>query len=124
MWNMVQKREIGGIDPRSFSNLLKRRRAHSIQLASHKEIVSAHKGGVNSIQVCVLSHLLSFMYVCMYVYFSHIYVAHTHFHGSYMRFNLHICVDLYVCVCVFHTYFVAPMQSKSFYLENLHFFPF
>eukprot|EP00250_Pteridium_aquilinum_P033507 c575_g1_i1 orf=3-794(-) len=53
MWHMVGKREIGGLQPHRFLILLQRQRLHSIELASHKEIVSAHKGGVNSLQVDV-----------------------------------------------------------------------
>lgn len=48
---MVRKREIGGIAPSSFQCIEQRRRVRSIELASHKEIVSAHKSGVNSLQV-------------------------------------------------------------------------
>lgn len=50
---MVCKREIGCIAPHHFSTLLQTKRLHSIELASHKEVVSAHKSGINSLQIDV-----------------------------------------------------------------------
>ncbi|MCO5566493.1 hypothetical protein L7F22_020170 [Adiantum nelumboides] len=51
MWQMVGRRETGGLAPHRFRALLQRQRLHSIELASHKEVVSVHKSGINSLQV-------------------------------------------------------------------------
>ncbi|KAI4321088.1 hypothetical protein MLD38_034509 [Melastoma candidum] len=51
MWKEVEKRESGKISACSFSSHVKSRRAASLQLSNAKDIVSPHKGSVNSLQV-------------------------------------------------------------------------
>ncbi|KAI4389492.1 hypothetical protein MLD38_001714 [Melastoma candidum] len=51
MWKEVEKRESGKIPPFSFSSRVRSRRAASLQLSNAKDIVSPHKGSVNSLQV-------------------------------------------------------------------------
>ncbi|KAI6687955.1 hypothetical protein NL676_024783 [Syzygium grande] len=51
MWREIEKRESGGIRPRSFANRVKSSRVASLHLSNHKDIVSPHKGSVNSLQV-------------------------------------------------------------------------
>ncbi|KAI5067083.1 hypothetical protein GOP47_0017611 [Adiantum capillus-veneris] len=50
---MVGRRETGGLSPHRFRALLQRKWLHSMELASHKEVVSAHKSGINSLQIDV-----------------------------------------------------------------------
>ncbi|KAF9600686.1 hypothetical protein IFM89_011357 [Coptis chinensis] len=51
MWKQVGEREVGKLKPHSFANRIKSNRISSLQLSNHKEIVSAHRGAVNSLQV-------------------------------------------------------------------------
>ncbi|KAH7387734.1 hypothetical protein KP509_16G038600 [Ceratopteris richardii] len=51
MWQMVGRRETGRLPPHKFRALLQKTRLYSIELAGHKEIASAHKSGVNSLQI-------------------------------------------------------------------------
>ncbi|KAF8023088.1 hypothetical protein BT93_F0550 [Corymbia citriodora subsp. variegata] len=51
MWKEIEKRESGRIRPRSFANRVKSSRVASLHLSNHKDIVSPHKGSVNSLQV-------------------------------------------------------------------------
>ncbi|XP_021889609.1 DNA excision repair protein ERCC-8 isoform X2 [Carica papaya] len=51
MWREIGGREAGKIRPNSFVNRIKSDRISSLQLSNHKEIVSPHRGSVNSLQV-------------------------------------------------------------------------
>lgn len=51
MWKEIGDREFGKLRPNLFSSRIKSGRNSSIQLSNHKEIVSAHRGSVNSLQV-------------------------------------------------------------------------
>ncbi|CAI9116015.1 OLC1v1017059C1 [Oldenlandia corymbosa var. corymbosa] len=51
MWKEIGDREFGKLRPNLFSNLVKSSRTASLQLSNHKEIVSSHRGSVNSLQV-------------------------------------------------------------------------
>ncbi|XP_057504158.1 WD repeat-containing protein ATCSA-1-like [Actinidia eriantha] len=51
MWKEIRERESGKLRPNSFSNRIRSNRNSSIQLSNYKEIVSPHRGAVNSLQV-------------------------------------------------------------------------
>ncbi|MQL76816.1 hypothetical protein Taro_009216, partial [Colocasia esculenta] len=51
MWKEVMDREEGVLRPAAFCERVRRRRVAAIDLSNRKEIVSAHRGGVNSLQV-------------------------------------------------------------------------
>ncbi|KAI9200459.1 hypothetical protein LWI28_008321 [Acer negundo] len=51
MWKQIGGREAGQIRPNSFSNRVKSNRVSSLQLSNYKDIVSPHRGAVNSLQV-------------------------------------------------------------------------
>lgn len=58
MWKEIGDREFGKLRPNLFSNRIKSARIASIQLSNYKDIISPHRGSVNSLQVTF--HLLSF----------------------------------------------------------------
>ncbi|KAJ9674215.1 hypothetical protein PVL29_023647 [Vitis rotundifolia] len=51
MWKDLGDREAGKLRPYSFSNRITSDRIASLQLSNYKEIVSPHRGAVNSLQV-------------------------------------------------------------------------
>ncbi|KAH9294346.1 hypothetical protein KI387_040448 [Taxus chinensis] len=51
MWKEVKDRELGRIRPALLANRVQSRRICSLELANQKEIISAHKGAVNSLQI-------------------------------------------------------------------------
>ncbi|KAL6504586.1 WD repeat-containing protein ATCSA-1 [Orobanche hederae] len=51
MWKEIREREFGNLRPNLFSTRISKSRVSSIQLSNYKEIVSAHRGSVNSLQV-------------------------------------------------------------------------
>lgn len=51
MWKEIGGREAGQIRPNSFANRVKSHRLSTLQLANYKDIVSPHKGSINSLQV-------------------------------------------------------------------------
>ncbi|KAF5179693.1 Wd repeat-containing protein atcsa-1 [Thalictrum thalictroides] len=51
MWKEVGQREMGRLAPHSFVNRIKSNRISSLELSNYKEILSAHKGAINSLQV-------------------------------------------------------------------------
>ncbi|CAK9155431.1 unnamed protein product [Ilex paraguariensis] len=51
MWKEIGDRESGKLRPSLFSNRIRCNRLTSLQLSNHKEIVSPHRGSINSIQV-------------------------------------------------------------------------
>ncbi|KAH7847185.1 hypothetical protein Vadar_022990 [Vaccinium darrowii] len=51
MWKEIRERESGNLRPNSFSNRIRSSRVQSLQLSNHKEIISPHRGSVNSLQV-------------------------------------------------------------------------
>ncbi|KAI5655189.1 hypothetical protein M9H77_32376 [Catharanthus roseus] len=51
MWKEIGDRESGKLRPSSFTNRIKSSRESSLQLSNNKEIVSAHRGSINSLQV-------------------------------------------------------------------------
>ncbi|TMW86953.1 hypothetical protein EJD97_020664 [Solanum chilense] len=51
MWKEIGDREFGKLRPNLFSNRIKSARIASIQLSNYKEIISPHRGSVNSLQV-------------------------------------------------------------------------
>ncbi|XP_020592758.1 DNA excision repair protein ERCC-8-like [Phalaenopsis equestris] len=51
MWREVRDRESGKILPSLFTSLVRSRRVAALQLSNRKEIVSPHRGAVNSVQV-------------------------------------------------------------------------
>lgn len=51
MWKKIGDRESGKLRPNSFINSIRSNRASSLQLSNHKEIVSPHRGSINSLQV-------------------------------------------------------------------------
>ncbi|XP_031500078.1 WD repeat-containing protein ATCSA-1 [Nymphaea colorata] len=51
MWNEVVNRQLGRSRPSAFASRVRASRLSSIKLSNNKEIVSLHKGGVNTLQV-------------------------------------------------------------------------
>ncbi|KAK8584958.1 hypothetical protein V6N13_138900 [Hibiscus sabdariffa] len=51
MWKEIGDREMGKIRPNSFSSQIKSNRISNLQLSNNKDIVSPHRGSVNSLQV-------------------------------------------------------------------------
>lgn len=51
MWKDLGDREAGKLRPYSFSNRITSHRIASLQLSNFKEIVSPHRGAINSLQV-------------------------------------------------------------------------
>ncbi|KZV31577.1 DNA excision repair protein ERCC-8-like [Dorcoceras hygrometricum] len=51
MWKETRDREFGNLRPNSFVNRIATARLSSIQLSNYKEIVSSHRGSVDSLQV-------------------------------------------------------------------------
>ncbi|KAF5456106.1 hypothetical protein F2P56_025617 [Juglans regia] len=51
MWKEIGDREAGKLRPRLFANRIKSNRVRTLQLSNHKDIVSPHRGSINSLQV-------------------------------------------------------------------------
>ncbi|CAH1421978.1 unnamed protein product [Lactuca virosa] len=51
MWKEIGDRQSGKLRPNSFISRIRSNRASSLQLSNHKEIVSPHRGAINSLQV-------------------------------------------------------------------------
>ncbi|KAK4277405.1 hypothetical protein QN277_015409 [Acacia crassicarpa] len=51
MWKQIRDREEGKIRPQSFAHRFKSNRIAQLQLSNYKDIVSPHKGAVNSLQI-------------------------------------------------------------------------
>lgn len=51
MWKDIGYREMGKIRPNSFSSRIKSNRISNLQLSNNKDIVSPHRGSINSLQV-------------------------------------------------------------------------
>ncbi|XP_068661233.1 WD repeat-containing protein ATCSA-1-like [Aristolochia californica] len=51
MWKEVGDREAGRISPKSFASRIRSHRLASLQLSNRKDIVTPHRGAVNSLQV-------------------------------------------------------------------------
>ncbi|KAI3785412.1 hypothetical protein L1987_44530 [Smallanthus sonchifolius] len=51
MWKEIGDRESGKLRPNSFITRIRSNRSSSLQLSNHKEIVSPHRGSINSLQV-------------------------------------------------------------------------
>ncbi|GLU15935.1 hypothetical protein SLE2022_323870 [Rubroshorea leprosula] len=51
MWKGIRDREAGKLRPNSFSNRIKSGRISDLQISNHKDIVSPHRGAINSLQV-------------------------------------------------------------------------
>ncbi|KAF3446550.1 hypothetical protein FNV43_RR11730 [Rhamnella rubrinervis] len=51
MWREIGDRETGKIRPNLFANRIKWNRIERLQLSDHKEIVTPHRGSINSLQV-------------------------------------------------------------------------
>ncbi|CAK7347424.1 unnamed protein product [Dovyalis caffra] len=51
MWREIRDREAGKTSPNSFKNRVNSFRISNLQLSNHKDIVSPHRGSVNSLQV-------------------------------------------------------------------------
>lgn len=51
MWKAVKNREAGVLLPSSFTSRIRSHRVASLDLSNRKEIVSAHNGAINSLQV-------------------------------------------------------------------------
>lgn len=50
-WKQIRDREAGKLRSTSFVNRIKSNRVSELQLSNYKDVVSAHKGGINSLQV-------------------------------------------------------------------------
>ncbi|GER31097.1 transducin/WD40 repeat-like superfamily protein [Striga asiatica] len=61
MWKEIREREFGKLRPNLFSTRVSKSRVSSIQLSNYKEIVSAHRGSINSLQV-LFELLLAFSF--------------------------------------------------------------
>lgn len=55
-WKQIRDRESGKLRAGSFANCIKSSRVSQLQLSNHKDVVSAHKGAINSLQVLYYSH--------------------------------------------------------------------
>ncbi|KAE8057057.1 hypothetical protein FH972_013778 [Carpinus fangiana] len=51
MWKEIGDREAGKLRPKSFTSRIKSNRIRTLQLSNHKDIVSPHRGSINSLQV-------------------------------------------------------------------------
>ncbi|XP_041018409.1 WD repeat-containing protein ATCSA-1-like isoform X4 [Juglans microcarpa x Juglans regia] len=51
MWKEIGDREAGKLRPRLFANRIKSNRVRTLQLSNHKDIISPHRGSINSLQV-------------------------------------------------------------------------
>ncbi|KAB2629134.1 DNA excision repair protein ERCC-8-like [Pyrus ussuriensis x Pyrus communis] len=51
MWRAIGDREAGKLRPNSFSNRIKSTRIQTLELSNHKDIMSPHRGSVNSLQL-------------------------------------------------------------------------
>ncbi|XP_019415693.1 PREDICTED: DNA excision repair protein ERCC-8-like isoform X1 [Lupinus angustifolius] len=50
-WKQIRDREDGKLSSRTFANRIKSNRISDLQLSNHKDIVSSHKGSINSLQI-------------------------------------------------------------------------
>ncbi|XP_024635204.1 WD repeat-containing protein ATCSA-1 isoform X1 [Medicago truncatula] len=50
-WKNIKDRESGKLRPNSFANRIKSNRISQLELSNHKELVSPHKGSINSLQI-------------------------------------------------------------------------
>ncbi|CAL5204795.1 unnamed protein product [Lathyrus oleraceus] len=50
-WKNIRDRESGKSRPLSFANRIKSNRISQLELSNHKELISPHKGAINSIQI-------------------------------------------------------------------------
>ncbi|CAJ1973469.1 unnamed protein product [Sphenostylis stenocarpa] len=51
VWKQIRDREAGKVHTNHFANRIKSNRISQLQLSNHKDIVSPHKGAVNSLQI-------------------------------------------------------------------------
>ena len=56
VWKQIRDREGGRVHANHFANSIKSYRTSQLQLANHKDIVSPHKGAINSLQVHTPTH--------------------------------------------------------------------
>lgn len=65
MWRGVRNRQEGRINPHSFARSVRTDRLSSLDLSNRKEIVSPHRGAINSLQV---SYFISLsLFVCNFI---------------------------------------------------------
>ncbi|CAK8568372.1 unnamed protein product [Lathyrus sativus] len=50
-WKNIRDRESGKSRPHSFANRIKSNRISQLELSNHKELISPHKGAINSLQI-------------------------------------------------------------------------
>lgn len=69
MLRELRGREVGATRPSSLATHVRANRTRHIELASHKEIVSAHKSGINSLQVRHQHVVLNFFFpaICIHM---------------------------------------------------------
>ncbi|XP_061372012.1 WD repeat-containing protein ATCSA-1-like [Gastrolobium bilobum] len=51
VWKQIRDREAGKLRADSFANSIKSNRISQLELSNHKDLVSAHKGAINSLQI-------------------------------------------------------------------------
>jgi DNA excision repair protein ERCC-8 len=51
MWKNIQDRQLGKLRPNSFTDRVRSNRLSTLHLSNHKEIITPHRGSVNSLQV-------------------------------------------------------------------------
>lgn len=61
-WKQIRDRESGKLRAGSFANCIKSSRVSQLQLSNHKDVVSPHKGAINSLQVLYYSHSHAHMF--------------------------------------------------------------
>jgi hypothetical protein len=61
MWKEIGDREAGKLRPKSFASRIKSNRIRALQLSNHKDIVSPHRGSINSLQVLFLNSVSDYL---------------------------------------------------------------
>ncbi|XP_057430118.1 WD repeat-containing protein ATCSA-1 [Lotus japonicus] len=51
MWKQIRDRESGKLRPNHFTNRVSSNRVSHLQLSNHKDLISPHKGAINSLQI-------------------------------------------------------------------------
>lgn len=72
MWKETREREFGNLRPNLFSSRIFKSRISSIQLSNSKELVSSHRGSVNSLQVLFPStfcSIFNFLHFLLHLYY-------------------------------------------------------
>lgn len=109
MWKDIGGREAGQIRPNSFANRVKSHRLSTLQLSNYKDIVSPHKGSINSLQV-LFYFSLSIHSTCLFNFLQNHYIYLLQL-GIWIKL-----IDLFFICCSTHGKHAFCIEFSEAYL--------